>query len=189
MEIQTDYLIIGTGIAGLTFALQASQTGSVAIVTKKEKRETSTNYAQGGIASVFDPEDRFDYHIKDTLEAGCGLCREDIVRMVVEGGPDGINALMSLGGNLRMMEESIQKEPLDAPNLPNLLEMTSMSQESVDEIAAVIRVMQKITHVQNKQYFGQDQIINVEEALNEELKQPKLEQPKLEQLTDTADED
>ncbi|MBW1802819.1 MAG: L-aspartate oxidase, partial [Deltaproteobacteria bacterium] len=82
-----------------TFALQASKSGTVAIVTKKEKRETSTNYAQGGIASVFDPEDRFEFHIKDTLEAGCGLCSEDIVRMVIEDGPVRIKELMSLGVN------------------------------------------------------------------------------------------
>ncbi|MCJ7685530.1 MAG: FAD-dependent oxidoreductase, partial [Desulfobacteraceae bacterium] len=60
MEIITDYLVIGSGIAGLSFALQAAKTGSVAVVTKKEKAEGSTNYAQGGIASVFDQDDSFD---------------------------------------------------------------------------------------------------------------------------------
>ena len=87
MEIKTDYLIIGTGIAGLSFALQVAKSGTVAIVTKKEKMETSTNYAQGGIAAVFDPEDSAELHIKDTLESGSGICREDIVRLVVENGP------------------------------------------------------------------------------------------------------
>jgi L-aspartate oxidase len=99
MEIQCDYLVIGTGIAGLSFALHAAATGTVAIVTKKEKMEASTNYAQGGIASVFDLEDSFDLHIKDTLQSGDGLCNPEIVEMVVKDGPERIRELMSLGVN------------------------------------------------------------------------------------------
>ncbi|MGM0425901.1 MAG: L-aspartate oxidase [Thermodesulfobacteriota bacterium] len=97
MERTTDYLVIGSGIAGLSFALQAAETGKVAIVTKKEKMEGSTNYAQGGIASVFDPEDSFDLHIKDTLQSGDGLSHEDIVREVVHEGPRRIEELISMG--------------------------------------------------------------------------------------------
>lgn len=97
MEVKTDYLVIGTGIAGLSFALQVAKSGTVAIVTKKEKMETSTNYAQGGIASVFDPEDTVELHIKDTLESGGGVCRDEIVRMVVENGPRRVKELMSMG--------------------------------------------------------------------------------------------
>jgi len=97
MEIITDYLVIGSGIAGLSFALQAARTGRVAIVTKKEKAEGSTNYAQGGIASVFDQDDSFDLHIKDTLKSGGGLCHEDIVKLVVEEGPERINELIAMG--------------------------------------------------------------------------------------------
>ena len=97
MEIQTDYLVIGTGIAGLSFALEAAKTGSVVIVTKKEKAEGASNYAQGGIASVFDPDDSFESHVRDTLESGDGLCHKDIVNMVVENGPKRIKELISLG--------------------------------------------------------------------------------------------
>jgi L-aspartate oxidase len=97
MEIVSDFLVIGSGIAGLSFALQAARSGSVAIVTKKEKMEGSTNYAQGGIASVFDPNDRFELHIRDTLESGSGLCKEDIVRMVVRDGPERVQELIDLG--------------------------------------------------------------------------------------------
>ncbi|MCJ7594711.1 MAG: L-aspartate oxidase [Desulfobacterales bacterium] len=111
MEIQTDYLVIGTGIAGLTFALEAARTGTVAIVTKKEKMETSTNYAQGGIASVFDPDDSHAFHIKDTLDSGDGLCNEEIVRMVVRDGPERIRELMSLG--VSFTRQSANKEMLD----------------------------------------------------------------------------
>ena len=104
MEIVTDYLVIGSGIAGLSFALQAARTGTVAIVTKKEKSEGSTNYAQGGIASVFDRDDSFDLHIKDTLESGGGLCHEDIVRIVVEEGPARVEELMSMGVHFTRQE-------------------------------------------------------------------------------------
>ncbi len=105
MKIYTDYLVIGSGIAGLTFALHAARSGTVTIVTKKEKMEGSTNYAQGGIASVFDPNDRFDFHIKDTLESGDGLCHEDIVRMVVQEGPPRIDELISLGVNFSHLSD------------------------------------------------------------------------------------
>jgi len=99
MEIKSDYLIIGTGIAGLSFALKAAMVGTVNIVTKKDTIDTSTNYAQGGIASVLDPKDSFDLHIADTLESGAGLCNEEVVRMVVTNGPDRIKELISLGVN------------------------------------------------------------------------------------------
>jgi len=111
MDIQTDYLVVGTGIAGLSFALEAARLGSVAIVTKKEKMEASTNYAQGGIASVFDLEDSFDLHIKDTLESGCGLSKEEIVRMVVRDGPSRIRDLISIGVNFSRDAEN--RENLD----------------------------------------------------------------------------
>ncbi|MFH1625324.1 MAG: L-aspartate oxidase [Pseudomonadota bacterium] len=93
MEITTDFLVIGSGIAGLTFALKVSDYATVAIVTKKDKIESTTNYAQGGIASVFGGDDSFDLHIADTLKAGDGLCHEDVVEMVVKNGPDRIRDL------------------------------------------------------------------------------------------------
>jgi L-aspartate oxidase len=97
MEVETDYLVVGTGIAGLTFALEAARSGTVAVVSKKEKMESSTNYAQGGIASVFDPDDSTALHVQDTLKSGDGLCHEEIVRMVVREGPARIRELMGLG--------------------------------------------------------------------------------------------
>ncbi|HDZ90868.1 MAG TPA: L-aspartate oxidase [Deltaproteobacteria bacterium] len=105
MEIISDYLVIGSGIAGLSFALEAAKMGTVAVVTKKEKAEGSTNYAQGGIASVFDQEDSFDLHIEDTLKSGDGLCHEDIVRLVVEEGPERIRELINMGVSFSHQED------------------------------------------------------------------------------------
>ena len=97
MEFTTDFLVLGSGIAGLSFAIKAADIGTVAIVTKKDKSESNTNLAQGGIAAVFDKEDRFDYHINDTLVCGAGLCKEDVVRFVVMDGPERIKELMQWG--------------------------------------------------------------------------------------------
>jgi L-aspartate oxidase len=97
MRYDVDFLVIGTGIAGLTFALKVAEFGRVAIVTKKEAAETSTNYAQGGIASVFGQFDSFELHIRDTLESGDGLCKEAVVEMVVKDGPKRIRELMDWG--------------------------------------------------------------------------------------------
>jgi len=97
MLIESDFLVIGSGIAGLSFALQAANHGSVAIVTKRDISESATKYAQGGIASVFSTEDSFDAHVDDTLVAGAGICHEDVVRMVVEEGPQTIRNLIEWG--------------------------------------------------------------------------------------------
>ncbi|MBP8645029.1 MAG: L-aspartate oxidase [Syntrophobacteraceae bacterium] len=97
MEYSYDFLVIGSGIAGLSFALKAAERGSVGVVTKKDKIETSTNYAQGGIASVLGQDDSFQLHIQDTLNAGDGLCHPDVVEMVVKMGPDRVKELAALG--------------------------------------------------------------------------------------------
>ena len=94
---QFDYLILGSGIAGLSFALKVAEHGRVAIVTKKDRAESNTNYAQGGIASVTSKEDSFELHVRDTLAAGAGLCREDVVRTIVSEGPARIHELIELG--------------------------------------------------------------------------------------------
>ncbi len=104
MEIKTDFLVIGSGIAGLSFALKAAESGSVALVTKKEIMDSNTALAQGGIASVFDRLDSFDLHIQDTLDSGDGLCNKDVVEMVVKDGPARIRSLMELGVNFNLKE-------------------------------------------------------------------------------------
>jgi len=95
--VQTDFLIIGSGIAGLSLALNLAEQGRVTVVTKKALEDSNTNYAQGGVASVLGPDDSFELHVADTLAAGAGLCRGDVVEMVVREGPDRIRDLESLG--------------------------------------------------------------------------------------------
>ncbi|MEQ8272673.1 MAG: L-aspartate oxidase [Deltaproteobacteria bacterium] len=98
MSTQCDALVIGSGIAALTYALEASKRGrKVVIVTKREANEANTAYAQGGIASVLEPEDSFDAHVEDTLRAGAGLCRRSVVELVVKEGPAAIQRLIDLG--------------------------------------------------------------------------------------------
>ena len=92
-----DFIIIGSGIAGLSFALNAAKHGSVAIVTKRARAESSTAWAQGGIASVTSTEDSFELHVADTLDAGAGLCDEAVVRSIVSDGPARIRELIDFG--------------------------------------------------------------------------------------------
>ena len=94
---QFDFLVIGSGIAGLFYALRVADHGSVCIITKKRAADSATNWAQGGIAAVVAEQDSFDAHVRDTLTAGAGLCREDTVRFVVERGPEMIEALVKIG--------------------------------------------------------------------------------------------
>jgi L-aspartate oxidase len=95
--VHTDFLIIGSGIAGLSTALKCAGVGTVAIITKKSDTESNTNYAQGGIASVMSSDDSFELHIDDTLTAGAGLCHEDAVELIVRQGPKAIRDLIEFG--------------------------------------------------------------------------------------------
>jgi L-aspartate oxidase len=92
-----DFLVIGSGVAGLFFALRAAEIGRVGIITKKRAADSATNWAQGGIAAVASSDDSFEAHVQDTLRAGAGLCDEEVVRYVVERGPTTIEALLSYG--------------------------------------------------------------------------------------------
>ncbi len=102
-----DYLVLGSGIAGLTFALKVAARARVAIVTKKHRAESNTNYAQGGIAAVTSKEDTFAMHVRDTLEAGAGLCNEEVVRSIIQDGPARIAELIDLG--MRFTERELSE--------------------------------------------------------------------------------
>jgi L-aspartate oxidase len=97
MNERPDFLVIGSGIAGLCYAIHASKFGSVVLITKKSDTESNTNYAQGGIACVLDNNDTFKSHIHDTLITGKGICNEEAVKVLVEEGPDRIKELIDWG--------------------------------------------------------------------------------------------
>jgi L-aspartate oxidase len=99
MPVEGDFLIVGSGIAGLRAALDCARVGRVVLVTKDRLPESSSRYAQGGIASVWSPEDSFESHIEDTLAAGAGLCHRDAVEAVVREGPAQVRELIALGTN------------------------------------------------------------------------------------------
>jgi len=97
MVKKTDFLVIGSGMAGLSFALKAAEEGSVCLISKVGLEESNTKYAQGGIASVMYHPDSFEKHVEDTMKAGHGYCREEVVRMVVSEAPDRIRELIDMG--------------------------------------------------------------------------------------------
>jgi L-aspartate oxidase len=92
-----DFIVLGSGIAGLSYALKVAPRGRVALITKKDSAESNSNYAQGGIAAVTSKEDSFELHVRDTLQAGAGLCKEGAVRTIIEEGPARIAELIALG--------------------------------------------------------------------------------------------
>jgi len=106
----TDFLVIGSGIAGLSFALKASEHGRVIVITKKQNYESNTNYAQGGIASVMGEDDDFSLHVQDTLESGAGLCDRRAVEVLVSEGPAAVHELLDWG--VRFTRDSEHPEHL-----------------------------------------------------------------------------
>src|SRR6202161_4833467 len=103
-QLFSDFLVIGGGIAGLTFALKASEVGSVTVLTKAGSSEANTAYAQGGIASVWSVDDSFESHIEDTLRAGAGLCDRAAVETIVREGPEAVRELIRLGTRFTRVE-------------------------------------------------------------------------------------
>ncbi len=103
-----DFLVLGSGMAGLFYALRVAEHGRVGIVTKRAADESATAWAQGGIAAVLGDDDSFEAHLQDTLRAGAGLCHEDVVQHVVERAPAMIEALTRLGARF---DEAMADEP------------------------------------------------------------------------------
>lgn len=110
--MQKDFIVIGSGVAGLTFALKVCKFGSVGIITKDKLEESATKYAQGGVASVMAEDDSFELHVQDTMETGCGLCHKDFVRIACLEGPSRIRELVNLGAqfDLRGTEFDLGRE-------------------------------------------------------------------------------
>lgn len=103
--LDCDYLVVGSGMAGLMCALHLASYGKVIVLTKRKLEDCNTNYAQGGICCVHDPGDSFDEHVRDTLVAGAGLCDEDVVRKLVSEAPAGIADLVKCGVRFARRED------------------------------------------------------------------------------------
>ncbi|KAF5961697.1 hypothetical protein HYC85_002906 [Camellia sinensis] len=94
-----DFSVIGSGVAGLRYALEVAKHGTVAVITKAEPHESNTNYAQGGVSAVLCPSDSVENHMQDTIVAGAYLCDEETVRVVCTEGPDRIRELIAMGAS------------------------------------------------------------------------------------------
>jgi L-aspartate oxidase len=108
--LYSDFLVVGGGIAGLLFAIKASEAGSVTVLTKAASEEANTAYAQGGIASVWSIRDSFESHVEDTLRAGAGLCDRAAVETIVRDGPEAVRELIALGTQFTRVEEGGEDE-------------------------------------------------------------------------------
>ncbi len=111
-SLHTDFLVLGAGVAGLMFALEAARHGRVLVVSKTDREESNTRYAQGGIAAVWSPEDRVEAHVDDTLVAGAGLCRRDAVEQTVREAPARIRDLIELGVKFSRREQNPEEYDL-----------------------------------------------------------------------------
>ena len=105
MALSTDCLVLGSGIAGLSFALKAAEHGEVTVVTKRARDDSSTAWAQGGIAAVLSPDDSFEQHVRDTLTAGAGMCHDVVVELCVKEGPDAVRWLIETGVEFSRAED------------------------------------------------------------------------------------
>jgi L-aspartate oxidase len=108
--LYSDFLVVGGGIAGLLFAIKASEAGTVTVLTKAASEEANTAYAQGGIASVWSIRDSFESHVEDTLRAGAGLCDRAAVETIVRDGPEAVRELIALGTQFTRVEEGGEDE-------------------------------------------------------------------------------
>lgn len=111
--VTSEYLVVGTGIAGLLTAIGLARHGPVLVLTKKISSESNSSYAQGGIACVMSPEDTFDQHVADTLRAGAGLCDEAVVRAIVTRGPARIAELEAYGTEFAHRRTQAAEEEYD----------------------------------------------------------------------------
>jgi L-aspartate oxidase len=145
-RISCDYLVIGSGLAGLTAALKAAELGQVLIVTKRELEESNSRYAQGGIACVSTEDDSFGLHVQDTLEAGAGLCDEAAVRAIVEAAPARLQELIDRGISFTRRKEMVEDETGNSLNEYDLAREGGHSRRRIYHAgditgADVIRVM------------------------------------------------
>ncbi len=133
-RIKTDYLVIGSGIAGFTFALKVASHGTVAVLTKKTAGDSNTRYAQGGIAAVVSKEDQFEYHFNDTIKAGADLCHKDAVKVLVNDGPERIKDLMAWGVNFsRDASENLDLAREGGHRVKRILHASDMTGDEIEK--------------------------------------------------------
>jgi L-aspartate oxidase len=144
-SIKTDVLIIGSGIAGLFAALKISQFAEVVVVTKKEKTESNTNYAQGGIASVISSEDSFDKHIQDTMTAGSGLCNEKTVKIMVEEGPSRINDLIEIGTQFSLKDGNLELALEGGHSTPRIVHSKDLTGKEIE--SALVKKINSLNNI------------------------------------------
>jgi L-aspartate oxidase len=162
MELsRSDFLVIGSGLAGLAFALKASQFGKVTIITKDEAPSANTTWAQGGIAAVMSEEDSFDSHIYDTMRAGAGLCKEEVVRDYVMQAPDRIQDLLNWGVHFDIQSDT-QKVDLTREGGHSARRILHFEDHTGSEIhKALLQKCRENPNIKFKvQHFAIDLIIN-----------------------------
>ena len=144
-SMRTDVLVIGSGIAGLFAALKISQFAEVVIVTKKEKSESNTNYAQGGIASVVSTTDSFEKHIQDTLIAGAGLCDEKAVKLMVEEGPSRINDLIEIGTQFSFKGGNLELALEGGHSMPRIIHAKDLTGKEIE--SALVKKLNSLNNI------------------------------------------
>ncbi|MFI5360488.1 MAG: L-aspartate oxidase [Elusimicrobiota bacterium] len=147
---RTDFLVLGSGIAGLLSALKLSRLGRVTLVTKKAAAESNTNYAQGGIAAVMSQVDSFESHVRDTLIAGAGLCDEAVVRLTVAEAPERVNELRELGVRFSERESSVDLGLEGGHSHRRILHAGDITGREIERaLVAAVRRRRPITMVEN----------------------------------------
>lgn len=146
MTLKTDVLIIGSGIAGLFAALKISSFADVILITKKDTAESNTNYAQGGIAAVISPADSFEKHVEDTLIAGAGLCKREVVESIIREGPERINDLIKIGTEFTMRGNEFDLAREGGHSLPRILHAKDLTGKEIER--ALIHAVHNKSNIQ-----------------------------------------
>ncbi len=170
MELKTDVLIIGSGIAGLFSALKIAEYADVILVTKKNKTESNTNYAQGGIASVINKDDSFEKHVEDTLIAGAGLCNQKHVEIMVKEGPERINDLIEFGTSFTKKNGNYDLVREGGHSMPRILHAADLTGQEIERaLVESVNLAKNITVIENTSAIDLITEHNVEQLKNSKL--------------------
>ncbi|NWF90763.1 MAG: L-aspartate oxidase, partial [Ignavibacteriaceae bacterium] len=148
--LKTDVLVIGSGIAGLFAAIKIADFADVILVTKKNRAESNTNYAQGGIASVIDPADSFEKHVNDTLIAGAGLCNKRAVEIMVNEGPDRIKELIELGTKFTEKNGKLDLVQEGGHSMPRIVHSKDLTGKEIEStLISIVNSIKNIIVIEN----------------------------------------